>query len=617
VALCGHLPLAIALLARLFTRHQSWTMAHLITETRARLLTVTAEDRTVAAAFELSYRYLDAGRQRFFRYLGLHPGADIDPYAAAALTGLPLDQAVSHLDGLLSARLLDEPVPRRYRMHDLIRQYARGLAAGEADAARDRGAGRLLDYYQYVAQAADLHLSRHTRPADTSPVPVPAAVPDLPGWHQADAWLTAEQANLMDAIGYAAGRHPTRVAGLTAATAGYLRSRGPWPQAIILHTAAAQSAEALGDQPGQASALYNLGDIQCMSSNYPAAADALEQALGISRSLGDRVGEANALSGLGIVRQQSGGGLPAAAGLLEQALAIFTGAGDRVGEANALSSLGAMRRLAGDYPAATGLLEQALGIFRGISSPAGEANVLRSLAGVRQLTGDYPGATSLMEQALAISRASANGSARRTPSSDSGRYGNWRAITRERPPTWRKRWPTSAVSAAGSARPTPCWASVTRSGRMAATRRPPVTWSKGWASAVTSVTGSARRTRSSGWAASGGWRVTSAAPLACWPSPWASTVRSVTGAVKRRCSMRPGRCTWAGVTPRRPARASRAPWSSPAARAPSWRKPAPWREAAGAPPGHPAPVRAAGLFSWHWTSTSASAPRTRSGWPPR
>jgi len=154
VALCGHLPLAISLLARLFTRHRSWTMADLIAQTRARLLTVTAENRTVAAAFEASYQDLGADRQRFFRHLGLHPGADIDPYAAAALAGLPPGEAADHLDALYGDRLLDEPAAHRYRMHDLIRQYARSLAAGEAGEAgdvRERATKRLLDYYQHTA----------------------------------------------------------------------------------------------------------------------------------------------------------------------------------------------------------------------------------------------------------------------------------------------------------------------------------------------------------------------------------------------------------------------------------------------------------------------------------
>jgi hypothetical protein len=129
VALCGRLPLAISLLASLFARHQSWTMDDLIGETKAKLLTIKAENRTVAAAFELSYQYLTDRQQRFFRHLGLHPGPDIDPYAAAALTGLPYEETAELLDGLHGDRLLAEPVPRRYQMHNLIHEYARSLAA--------------------------------------------------------------------------------------------------------------------------------------------------------------------------------------------------------------------------------------------------------------------------------------------------------------------------------------------------------------------------------------------------------------------------------------------------------------------------------------------------------
>jgi len=130
-SLCGRLPLAISLLASLFTKHMSWAMNDLILETKAKLLTVKAENRSVAAAFELSYRYLTARQQRFFRHLGLHPGPDIDPYAAAALTGLAFEEASEILDDLHSDRLLAEPLPRRYRMHDLIHEYARSLAAAD------------------------------------------------------------------------------------------------------------------------------------------------------------------------------------------------------------------------------------------------------------------------------------------------------------------------------------------------------------------------------------------------------------------------------------------------------------------------------------------------------
>ena len=41
----------------------------------------------MAAAFDLSYADLTGDQQRLFRRLGLHPGAEVDGYTAAALDG--------------------------------------------------------------------------------------------------------------------------------------------------------------------------------------------------------------------------------------------------------------------------------------------------------------------------------------------------------------------------------------------------------------------------------------------------------------------------------------------------------------------------------------------------
>ena len=51
------------------------------------------------AVFSWSYRHLDAGAARVFRLLGLHPGPDLDLYAAAALTGTTAEQARRALAG--------------------------------------------------------------------------------------------------------------------------------------------------------------------------------------------------------------------------------------------------------------------------------------------------------------------------------------------------------------------------------------------------------------------------------------------------------------------------------------------------------------------------------------
>src|SRR5262249_19844632 len=88
VMLAGCLPLAIGLLAGRPRSHPAWTVGHLVSTleaSRDRLSEMQAEHVAVEAAFELSYRDLPPDLQRLFRRLGLHPGREIDRYAAAAL----------------------------------------------------------------------------------------------------------------------------------------------------------------------------------------------------------------------------------------------------------------------------------------------------------------------------------------------------------------------------------------------------------------------------------------------------------------------------------------------------------------------------------------------------
>jgi hypothetical protein len=113
----------------------------------------------------LSYADLAEDQQRLFRRLGLHPGADIDAYAAAALDGSDLAAARRGLEALYDQYLLTEPAQARYRLHDLIREHARALAGRlDPDWDRDRTTARLLDYYQHTAARADALIARQARP---------------------------------------------------------------------------------------------------------------------------------------------------------------------------------------------------------------------------------------------------------------------------------------------------------------------------------------------------------------------------------------------------------------------------------------------------------------------
>ncbi|BCB76919.1 tetratricopeptide repeat protein [Phytohabitans flavus] len=401
VDLCGYLPLAIAILARVYTQHPSWTMADLIAETRDSVLRLSAEQTTVTAAFDISMRYLPATRRRFLTLLGLHPGTSIDPYAAAALTATSLDDATAHLDGLWRDNLLTETGRRRYGMHDLIRAYTRDLAATLPEDEREQALDRVLDYYQHTATRAATILASVPRPDWAATGATRFAAPPVDDHHPtALAWTRTERPNLHACLDHATDTdQPARIVALTAALAPILRTDGPWIDAVTLHSTAAQTAQRLGDRLGQANALNDLGIVRRLTTDYPGATSVLEQALDLLTTLGRRLGQANALRDLGDVRRASGD-YPSATTMLEQALDLYTTLGDRLGQANALTDLGVVRRLTDDYPGATTMLEQALDLYTTLGNRLGQANALQHLGVVRRQVGDYPGATSMLEQSL-------------------------------------------------------------------------------------------------------------------------------------------------------------------------------------------------------------------------
>jgi tetratricopeptide (TPR) repeat protein/transcriptional regulator with XRE-family HTH domain len=410
VRLCGYLPLAVGMLARQLHHHPAWTPADLAADlaaARDRLELMAAENLSVAAAFDLSYQELTADQQRLFRRLGLHPGPDIDVYAAAALDDVDLAASRQLLTGLYDQYLLTEPVRGRYRLHDLIREHAGALAAADPAAHRTAALTRLLDYYLATARAADRHLALRTVAAPAVVVGSPAHAPDLATQEQAVAWMTAERLNLHAVFDYAAAHgQPGHAIAISAAMNGYLRKEH-WDEALVMHRAAAQAARQAGDQHAEADALTDLAHMQDLTADYAAATASFALAIEIYRRIGDQPGEAQALEGLGVVQRLTGD-YPAAAASLTDALGLFRGAGHRLGEADVLHELGSIQFRTGDLAAAMATHTQALEIYRDLGYQRGEAWTLNSLGITQYEAGDYAAATATLIQALDLQRQAGN-----------------------------------------------------------------------------------------------------------------------------------------------------------------------------------------------------------------
>ncbi|MFG3259858.1 tetratricopeptide repeat protein [Streptomyces sp. NPDC048172] len=404
VRLCGYLPLAIVLLAGRLRHRARWPLTRFATEfaeAQDRLGELVGESRAVYTAFALSYKELPEDQRRLFRRIGLHPGPDLDAYAAAALDDAPLTATRRRLDALYTGHFLEEPDLGRYQLHGLLRAYARTLTADHDPADERAQAGeRLLDYYQHTTQAADALLTGSPRLA-TAPVTPPSAAPELRDRAGALAWMRAEHANLLASLETLATDQAPRTVGLTAAMAAFLFQEGPLPQAAALHQRAVAAARHLDDTSGEAHALNDLGRVRSQTDNLTEAIRLHEQALALFEGLGDRLGQARALNELGRVRNQSDE-YAVAARLLQRALSLFEGLGDRLGQAGALHVLSRVRCVTGDFGEAARLMERVLDLHEALGDGLGWARALGELGRVRCLMREFEVGVPLLEQSLSL-----------------------------------------------------------------------------------------------------------------------------------------------------------------------------------------------------------------------
>jgi len=406
--LCGDLPLAIGMVARQLYHHPARTPADLVadlTSARSRLDLMRAENLSVAAAFDLSYRNLTGGQRRLFRRLGLHFGPDIDAYAAAALANVSLATARRQLEALYDQHLLTEPTAGRYRFHDLLREHAGALAVSGNPDDREAAIIRALDYFTHTASAAAGHIPRWPfSAAPPAPGQAPACGPSMTSASQAVSWLETERANLYAAASFAtaAGRHPYTIA-LSAAMARFLEIRGPWDKAIAVQQDAITAACDINDKPGQARSLLTLAGIQEMIGDSTTAAATCAHVLDIYRELGDVSGQADTLCGLGALHTGTGD-YQLAAEYANRALTLYTRIRQHRGQTDALFVLAAVHEATGDYLAAVACCRQAEQLATEHGDRHGQMNALRDLGILERLAGDYANAERHQRHALELAR---------------------------------------------------------------------------------------------------------------------------------------------------------------------------------------------------------------------
>ncbi|MEO3863125.1 BTAD domain-containing putative transcriptional regulator [Acrocarpospora sp. B8E8] len=412
VRLCGGLPLAVRTAGGRLNTRRHWPLSMLVdrlSDERWRLDELSAGDLEVRSSVAFSYRLLDEEAKAAFRRLAVLGGPDFPAWIAAPLLDLPPRAAEDVVERLVDAQLLDfvavDAVGQvRYRLHELLRVYARERAQQEESEADLRAAvGRVLGNWVFLISRiaertppGEIPLRREystARPVDDDLV---RRLPSDPV-----AWLEAETPALIAAVERAAGMDlDVAACDLSVALSFSVFFVGPrlaeWSRS---HDAALAAARRSGNQMGEATLLAAHGQIYYEMDRYEEATTYFEQALSRYASAGDVRGEAAVLAGMGNARREQCR-LREALTHLGRAVEIFRTLGDDAAIGHAARLSATVHLELGDFDRLPPLLAEALAAYRRVGSRRGEALTVRTIGLAYRAVGDHDRAEQACEAAL-------------------------------------------------------------------------------------------------------------------------------------------------------------------------------------------------------------------------
>ncbi|WP_344487249.1 AfsR/SARP family transcriptional regulator [Nonomuraea monospora] len=414
-ALCGGLPLALRISAARLAARPDWTLSYLagrLADATGRLDVLSHADLAVRTAIAVSHHHLreePAGQDasRLFTLLGLLDTPTHTTAATAALTDWPAHRAEAALDRLLDARLLEPAGLDRYRMHDLIRLYAREQAVLDHPEPERRAAvRRAFHHYLAGAKSASLLLDPSSAHAladydgDRPGVALATA-------QEADLWTEQESDNLLAAAYQAASIQddPRTAIGLACALYWPFVRRCLHRELIDLHTRTLEIAVASGDLAAQGLEHHLLGDRNQAMGRFSVSAEHLEQALVCWKQADRPRRMMSTYNGLGITYAQlrryddalaamENGQALAEAGALPDLRAIF------------LSNRAVIYDKLGRLDEAIATARASLAIWQELDNPARKGLAYDTLAHAHRSAGQLGEAESAYRQAITLQQES-------------------------------------------------------------------------------------------------------------------------------------------------------------------------------------------------------------------
>jgi len=412
--LCAGLPLAARLAGAKLAAHPHWTatlLAERLADERQRLDELHLGDRTVRASIELSYAAQPAERQRALRVLSVLGPAGSDPWLLASVLGITEEAAFDLCEELVAAQLLEAVggTVTGYRMHDLIRAYARErFDAEEPSGAEAAIAATAAETYLAVAMVAEQSLGwQGVHPCGRLfsgyPIRIEEAKRTLPDDVDPARWLSGHRAGLVAVTTRAhAERLWAHTFSLARAAAPALEAGGHYDEWLQIGGLGLDAAERAGEPEWMASINAGLGTLHHYRADFARSRECLERALTVWSGRSSRREAAYAELVLAMTNRAMGE--TGTAILLGSALDTGVAEGDEVLEVEALRCLAWVDRDSGLPEQACARLRRAADLLSKLDEKSDRLRgyVLHDLGVMVNDLDDHPGAMAILERALGL-----------------------------------------------------------------------------------------------------------------------------------------------------------------------------------------------------------------------
>ncbi|WP_328913033.1 tetratricopeptide repeat protein [Streptomyces sp. NBC_00223] len=392
--LCCHLPLALIVVARRLENRPHHTvdvLARELAEEREKLnvLHLPAHELSVRMALNCSVRALSEEARRLLWQLAVHPGPSIGWDAVMDLgmvgNGMRADRAVEELATANLVELRSD----RYRLHDLVRAFARHyvvpVVPGALESFEKATVLQVLEHQLQNVRACDRLLDGQRMLPIGEPNGITVAEPE--GLDQAVSLLDEEYDTVLLGIRLAVEQgleHYMWLLPMALVTYQWRRRR--LADALRGLTHATEAAESDASPVERAMFYRMLAGTQWRLEAFEPAANHLRRAILLSEQDDSEAGLlslARSLHALALTLRKQGC-VAEAEEHHRRALVLYRELSDLVGEAATLNGIGTLHYDQGEYDEALRFCADALGVVERTTDLSGRADVLYTLAKIHQ-----------------------------------------------------------------------------------------------------------------------------------------------------------------------------------------------------------------------------------------